>query len=57
MGVNHYANEDLGEGPPMPASLLLEELQQTNGQLINLTRQHDGDTFHTSGELYTWNQV
>jgi len=41
----------------MPASLLLEELQQTNGQLINLTRQHDGDTFHTSGELYTWNQV
>ncbi|XP_043644638.1 uncharacterized protein LOC122614182 isoform X1 [Drosophila teissieri] len=46
---NHYASEDLGEEPLMPASLLLEELQQTNGQLINLTRQHDGDTFHTSG--------
>ncbi|XP_043862744.1 uncharacterized protein LOC120457760 isoform X1 [Drosophila santomea] len=46
---NHYASEDLGEDPLMPASLLLEELQQTNGQLINLTRQHDGDTFHTSG--------
>ncbi|XP_016947852.1 uncharacterized protein LOC108023099 isoform X2 [Drosophila biarmipes] len=45
----HYASEDLGEGPLMPASLLLEELQQTNGQLVNLTRQHDGDTFHTSG--------
>ncbi|XP_052838907.1 uncharacterized protein LOC128254118 isoform X1 [Drosophila gunungcola] len=49
---NHYtatASEDTIEDPLMPASLLLEELQQTNGQLINLTRHHDGDTFHTSG--------
>lgn len=34
----------------VPASLLLEELQQTNGQLTNLTRHHDGDIFHTTGE-------
>lgn len=54
---NHYPSEDLAEEPLMPASLLLEELQQTNGQLVNLTRQHDGDTFHTSGELTTWKQV
>ncbi|XP_017069461.1 uncharacterized protein LOC108106734 [Drosophila eugracilis] len=46
---SHYPHEALGGEPLMPASLLLEELQQTNGQLINLTRQHDGDTFHTSG--------
>ncbi|XP_044249289.1 uncharacterized protein sha [Drosophila takahashii] len=47
---HHYPHEeDRAEDPLMPASLLLEELQQTNGQLVNLTRQHDGDTFHTSG--------
>ncbi|KAM8711368.1 hypothetical protein ACLKA7_000497 [Drosophila subpalustris] len=33
----------------MPANLLLEDLQQSNGQLINLTRHHDGDIFYTSG--------
>ncbi|KAH8261598.1 hypothetical protein KR044_012106, partial [Drosophila immigrans] len=33
----------------MPANLLLEDLQQTNGQLINLTRHYDGDIFYTSG--------
>ncbi|XP_064547956.1 uncharacterized protein sha [Drosophila montana] len=33
----------------MPANLLLEDLQQSNGQLINLTRHHDGDLFYTSG--------
>lgn len=34
----------------MPANLLLEDLQQSNGQLINLTRHHDGDIFYTSGK-------
>jgi len=34
----------------MPANLLLEDLQQSNGQQINLTRHHDGDIFYTSGE-------
>lgn len=33
----------------MPANLLLEDLQQPNGQLINLTRHHDGDIFYTNG--------
>ncbi|KAH8372910.1 hypothetical protein KR009_007886 [Drosophila setifemur] len=42
-------NYPLHEDHLMPASLLLEDLQQTNGQLINLTRHHDGDTFHTTG--------
>ncbi|XP_017038886.1 uncharacterized protein LOC108086470 [Drosophila ficusphila] len=46
---SHYPDEDLGEEPLMPASLLLEELQQSSGQLVNLTRHHDGDTFHTTG--------
>ncbi|XP_016979484.1 uncharacterized protein LOC108044840 [Drosophila rhopaloa] len=46
---NHFTSPDTIEDPLMPASLLLEELQQTNGQLVNLTRHHDGDTFHTSG--------
>lgn len=35
----------------MPANLLLEDLQQPNGQLINLTRHHDGDIFYTNGTL------
>ncbi|EDW02403.1 GH21972 [Drosophila grimshawi] len=33
----------------MPANLLLEDLQQSNGQLINLTRHHNGDIFYTNG--------
>ncbi|SPP74002.1 uncharacterized protein LOC117578495 [Drosophila guanche] len=36
-------------GGLVPESLLLEDLQQPNGQIINLTRHHDGDVFHTSG--------
>ncbi|XP_070140847.1 serine-rich adhesin for platelets [Drosophila kikkawai] len=42
-------DQDAAEDPLVAASLLLEELQQTSGQLVNLTRHHDGDTFHTSG--------
>lgn len=42
----------------MPANLLLEDLQQPNGQLINLTRHHDGDIFYTNGEYtYTYTYV
>lgn len=40
----------------MPANLLLEDLQQPNGQLINLTRHHDGDIFYTNGE-YTYSYI
>ncbi|KAH8280262.1 hypothetical protein KR018_001167 [Drosophila ironensis] len=47
--VSPSSHQDLEEEPLMPASLLLEELQQTSGQLTNLTRHHDGDIFHTTG--------
>ncbi|KAH8290131.1 hypothetical protein KR054_000180 [Drosophila jambulina] len=48
-GHRQVPDQDAGEDPLVPASLLLEELQQTSGQLVNLTRHHDGDTFHTTG--------
>lgn len=48
--VSPVAGPEEPEDALVPASLLLEELQQTNGQLTNLTRHHDGDIFHTTGE-------
>ncbi|KAH8316455.1 hypothetical protein KR067_008272 [Drosophila pandora] len=47
--VSPAAGPEEPEDALVPASLLLEELQQTNGQLTNLTRHHDGDIFHTTG--------
>ncbi|XP_033234238.1 uncharacterized protein sha [Drosophila pseudoobscura] len=46
---NSFTRHPPSAGDLVPESLLLEDLQQPHGQLINLTRHHDGDVFHTSG--------